>query len=206
MNRPGCLFILSGPSGSGKTTLKQAVLAHFPDIRYSVSTTTRAPRPGEKHGRDYYFITEADFRAGIDAGEWIEWARVHGHYYGTSAAFIERALARGRDMLLDIDVQGTRQILKRFPQSIPIFIMPPSLEVLRNRLEERGSETDAALERRLADARAEIGQLQLYRHVVVNDRLEEAVSDLTALIETYRARCRSVPQEEDPIHTSGNRA
>jgi guanylate kinase len=204
MTRPGHLFILSGPSGSGKTTLKQAVLEQFPDMRYSVSATTRPPRQGEKHGRDYYFISEAAFQTGIASGEWLEWARVHGHYYGTSAAFIQRELAQGRDVLLDIDVQGTRQVLKRLSRCIPVFIMPPSLDVLRTRLEKRSSETQASLQRRLEDARREIRQLQYYRHVVVNDRLEEAVSNLADLIRGYRTRCETACPPNDSSGSSGN--
>ncbi len=190
MKRTGRLFILSGPSGSGKTTLRQAVLKHFPDLVYSVSSTTRKPRAGETDGRDYRFVTEADFKAGIESGEWVEWACVHGHYYGTSAGFLHRELGLGHDVLLDIDVQGTRQILERFAECIPIFIVPPSLDLLRKRLEKRGSETEASLEKRLADARTEIPQMKIYRHVVINDRIEDAVSDLENLIEGYRSRCK----------------
>ncbi len=190
MNRTGCLFILSGPSGSGKTTLKEALLQRFPDVVYSVSHTTRKPRGSEQNGRDYWFVSERAFKEGIEAGDWVEWARVHGHYYGTRAAFIQEALRQGRDVLLDIDVQGVRQIRKRFPACIPVFILPPSLEVLSKRLEERGTESEASRKKRLDDARREITQLELYRHVVINDRLEEAVSDLVALVKGYRTPCQ----------------
>ncbi|PIP36802.1 MAG: guanylate kinase [Desulfobacterales bacterium CG07_land_8_20_14_0_80_52_14] len=192
MKRSGCLFILSGPSGSGKTTLRQEILKRFPNMVYSVSYTTRKPREKEQSGRDYCFITEVAFKTGIESGEWIEWAQVYGNYYGTSAVFLDRELSRGRDVLLDIDIQGTRQILRKFKECIPIFIMPPSLDVLRERLEKRGSEIGASLERRLDDARTEITQIQMYRHVVINDRLEEAVSELTDLIQGYRTRCKNL--------------
>jgi len=170
--------------------LGQEILKRFPDMVYSVSYTTRKPREGEQNGRDYFFITEAAFKTGIESGDWIEWARVHGNYYGTSAAFLDRELSRGNDVLLDIDIQGTRQILERFTECISIFIMPPSLGMLRERLEKRGSETGSSLERRLDDARTEITQIQMYRHVVINDRLEDAVSELTDLIQGYHTRCK----------------
>ena len=123
------LFIIAAPSGGGKTTLCHEVLKRFPDMLYSVSYTTRPLRSGEKEGVAYHFVTTRDFEKGIAAGKWAEWAVVHGNYYGTSADFLDRGLANGRDILLDIDVQGTRQILERYPDCIAIFLMPPSLEV-----------------------------------------------------------------------------
>ena len=128
------VFILSAPSGAGKTTLRRAVLDRFADIHYSVSFTTRPQRVGEVGGRDYHFISTAEFEEGIRSGRWAECARVHENYYGTSAEVLEQTLAAGRDILLDIDVQGARQILRRFPRSVTIFILPPSLEILEARL------------------------------------------------------------------------
>ena len=127
------LFILAAPSGGGKSTLCREALKRFSDMHYSVSYTTRKRRPGEKDGVDYHFIGKRDFRNGIKTGKWAEWAVVHGHYYGASADFLAKGLAEGRDILLDLDVQGTRQILARYPGSVAIFIMPPSLEVLRGK-------------------------------------------------------------------------
>ena len=132
----GHLFILSAPSWTGKSTLCRALLAHFPDLQYSVSHTTRTPRKGECEGRDYRFISLPEFEQMIGQGKWAEWATVHGNYYGTSADDIEKHLSAGRDVLLDIDVQGAAQILKRYPDSVPIFIMPPSMAELKERIEK----------------------------------------------------------------------
>jgi guanylate kinase len=179
----GRLFIISAPSGAGKSTLCRAVRQRLPDLRYSVSYTTRRPRGEEKNGVE----TQAAFRKGINADKWAEWAEVHGNYYGTSAEFIDRTLADGCDVLLDIDVQGTEQILKRYPDSVTIFIMPPSLAVLRQRLQDRGTDSAASISERLDNAAAEIRRRKRYRHIVVNDRLEEAVEDLTAIITAGRS-------------------
>jgi guanylate kinase len=184
--RRGRRFILSAPSGAGKTTLCKALRQHFPDIRYSISYTTRAPRDGERDGVDYHFISQEAFQAGLDRGAWAEWAEVHGNRYGTSAEFLENTVSGGEDVLLDIDVQGARQILERFPDSITIFIMPPSMAILEERLSGRGTDTPEAIERRMADATGEISQRYLYRHVIVNDRLDRAVSELIELIGAYR--------------------
>lgn len=185
------IFIISAPSGAGKTTLSRAVLGRFHDMLYSISYTTRSPRSGEQDGVDYYFISKGDFQKGIESQKWAEYAVVHGNYYGTSADFIDKGLASGQDILLDIDVQGTIQILKQYPDSITIFIMPPSLEVLRNRLELRGADSRAAIANRLVNAEKEMANKNLYRYVIVNDRLPEAIAKLTSIIETYR-----LPKEE----------
>ena len=182
----GRLFILSAPSGAGKTTLRNAVLEKYPDLLYSVSYTTRKPRHGEQNGVDYYFIGTDEFKAGIDQHRWAEWAEVHGHYYGTAADYIDTKIAAGRDILLDIDVRGARQILERYPESITIFIMPPSLEVLRERLESRATDNAAAIDLRLKNAQAEMIQKKHYRYVIVNDQLGEAVSELAGIIEKHR--------------------
>jgi guanylate kinase len=183
--RRGILFVLSAPSGAGKTTLRRAVLARFPEIAYSVSTTTRSPRPGEVSGRDYVFITREEFEAGIREGRWAEWAQVHGNYYGTSARTLREAAEAGTDVLLDIDVQGARQIRRMFPESVTVFIMPPSFEVLAQRLTARGTESPEAIQLRLRNARQEMEERHWYRHVVVNDELATAVEELTAIIASY---------------------
>lgn len=182
----GHVFIISAPSGAGKTTLRRAALERLPDLLYSVSYTTRSPRPGEVGGRDYEFIPLAEFEAGIGSGRWAEWAQVHGNYYGTSADILRRAVAAGRDILLDIDVQGARQICSRYPQSVTIFIMPPSLDILAKRLQARGSDGPEAIALRLRNAREEMAQKDAYDHVIVNDRLEAAVEELIAVIASYR--------------------
>ncbi|MFO7496391.1 MAG: guanylate kinase [Desulfobacterales bacterium] len=180
--RRGRLFILSAPSGAGKTTLCQALRGRFPALQYSVSTTTRAPRKGERDGVDYFFVSRDTFRRRLAKGGWAEWAEVYGNFYGTSAAFLDRALAAGEDVLLDIDVQGTRQILSRYPDCVTIFIMPPSIDTLRRRLENRGTDSPEVIEKRLVSAREEMAQKDLYRHVVVNDRLPDALAELTRLV------------------------
>jgi len=185
--RTGRLFIISAPSGAGKTTLRQAALARLPDLSYSVSVTTRPPRAGERNGCDYVFISSDEFEAGIRAGRWAEWARVHGHYYGTSAEVLEQARAAGRDVLLDIDVQGAQQICRRFPGSVTIFIMPPSLEVLEQRLRSRGTDRPEAIALRLDNARREMDQRHGYRHILVNDDLDAAIEALMAILNSYRS-------------------
>ncbi len=182
----GSLFIISAPSGAGKSTLCQALQDRFPDIRYSVSYTTRPPREGDQEGVDYYFIDEEHFQRGIERNDWAEWAIVHDNYYGTSARILEDTLAAGQDMLLDIDVQGAMQILERFPESVTIFIMPPDFETLGKRLRKRGKDTEAVITRRLENAKKEIAQKDRYRHIIVNDRLEDAVEELIRLVKSYR--------------------
>jgi guanylate kinase len=186
LDRPGLLFILSAPSGAGKSTLCRAVRAHFTDLLYSVSYTTRAARPGEQNGVDYHFITKEAFEKGIERGRWAEWAEVHGNYYGTSAEFLDRGIAEGRDILLDIDVQGTRQILKRYPAGITVFIMPPSMDTLKSRLQARGTDSPEVIAVRLKNAQNEMAQKNLYRHVIINARLPEAVTELIGILERYR--------------------
>lgn len=182
----GTLFILSAPSGAGKTTLCRALRRHFPDLQYSISYTTRTPRKGERDGQDYHFISPAKFEAMIDQGQWAEWARVHGNYYGTSAEDITAHLDAGQDVLLDIDVQGAAQILKRYPKAVSIFIMPPSMSVLKARLEERGTDPAADINKRLAAAQNEMAQKDRYHHVVINDQLEQAQAALIAIVQKYR--------------------
>ena len=182
----GVLFIVSAPSGAGKTTLCQALRHRYPDLLYSISHTTRAPRPGEQNGIDYFFTSPGEFKQGIRNGMWAEWAEVHGNFYGTAAAFLEQSLATGKGILLDIDVQGTRQIVERFPDSVTIFIMPPSLDELKARLTKRGTDDQAVIARRLENAEKEIAQRQLYRHVIINADLAQATADFIALFTPYR--------------------
>ena len=192
-SKQGRLFIISAPSGGGKTTLSKAVVNRFKDILYSVSYTTRSPRNSEQDGVDYYFIQRKDFEKRIESGHWAEWAEVHGNYYGTSAEFLDKGLDSGHDMLLDIDVQGTIQILGRYPDSVTIFIMPPSLETLRKRLEMRRTESRATIERRLLNAENEMAQKGLYRHVIVNDQLSVSIEQLVAIIEKYHYKKKIIP-------------
>ncbi len=190
----GRLFVVSAPSGAGKTTLCRAVLDRLPGLQYSVSYTTRRPRRGEQNRIAYHFIGKEEFVRGIDSGRWAEWAEVHDHYYGTSAAFIDRQLKSGNDVLLDIDVQGAMQIRKRFADSVTIFIMPPSKMVLADRLRSRGSDSHEEIDRRLKNAEAEMASRDQYRHVLINDRLETAIEELVALITSYRQDSRNLPR------------
>lgn len=178
----GCLFILSAPSGTGKTTLCKAVRRRFRDLAYSVSFTTRSARKGERHGKDYFFISTEEFKEGINAGRWAEWAEVHGHYYGTSAQWVNDILDRGQSILMDIDVAGTGQMVARFPQAETIFIMPPSLEELERRLLARGTDDEESIRVRLQNARTEMVAKGGYKHLLINDDLEQATRRLIALM------------------------
>ena len=184
----GRLFIVSGPSGTGKTTLCSAVLNRFPDMLYSVSYTTRKPRNGEQNGIDYHFIKKKDFKDKIKSGKWAEWAEVHGNYYGTSAQLLDKGLDSGRDILLDIDVQGTIRLLERYHESVTIFIMPPSIEELKRRLKLRNTDSGEVIARRLENAKMEMAKKDLYLHVIINDQLSEAIEQLIAVIENYRSK------------------
>jgi guanylate kinase len=182
----GHLFIISAPSGAGKTTIAKAVLQKFKDMCYSISYTTRKPRAEERDGVDYHFVSKQDFKNGIKKARWAEWAEVYGNYYGTSAEFIEKKLSSGCDILLDIDVQGTLQILKHHPDSVTVFILPPSINVLRKRLEMRGSDSQAVIEKRLINAKKEMVQKKMYRHIIVNDELSVAIDEICAIFNKYR--------------------
>lgn len=183
----GHLFILSAPSGVGKTTIVRAVLDLDPRVRFSVSCTTRAPRPGETHAVDYYFLSRDDFETGIRDGRFLEWANVFGNYYGTDRRMVESWLSEGLDVLLEIDVQGARKVLASDLVATTLFILPPSMEALEVRLRRRGTETEEVLQKRLEVAREEIREAPWYDYVIVNDVLKEAVADVAAIIRA--ARC-----------------
>lgn len=182
----GRLFIVSAPSGAGKTTICKALLDRFPDIRYSISHTTRSPREGEKEGVDYIFVSREEFLRGIEANQWAEWAEVHGNYYGTSADLLDRMIAEGRYVLLDVDVQGERQLVKRYPDSVTIFIMPPEIDELKARMEARGTDSPEVIARRLDNAKKEIACKDQYQHVIVNDDLDRAVQDIIDIVAAAR--------------------
>ena len=178
----GRLFVVSAPSGAGKTTLCRRLLQTTGNLEYSVSYTTRAPRSGEKDGWDYNFLSPEQFKAMIDEGGFLEWAEVFGRYYGTGRPWVMERLNRDVNVLVDVDVAGARQIKQNFPEASFIFILPPTLEELSVRLKKRGTESDDDLAVRLGRARAEIEQKDLYDYLVVNDRVDRAVEDLTAII------------------------
>ena len=180
--------ILSSPSGAGKTSLAKRLLEVRPDTGYSISCTTRAPRPGEAEGRDYYFMSASDFEAARQRGAFAESATVHGNMYGTLKSEVERVLGSGRHVVMDIDVQGAKQLASAFPQAVLIFILPPSAGVLLGRLKGRGSEDDSRLKRRLESAISELGVVNDYQYVVVNEDLEKAVATLSSILEGEIAR------------------
>ena len=180
--------ILSAPSGGGKTTIARRLLERRPDVGYSVSCTTRPPRDGELNGRDYRFLSESEFKRARDAGDFAEWAEVHGCYYGTLRSEVHRVLDAGQHVLMDIDVQGARQFAAAFPDTVLVFVLPPSGEVLKLRLAGRKSESNERLLMRLRNARAELGEVGRYHYVVVNDELERAVDQVGAIVDAEGLR------------------
>ncbi len=188
IRRRGTLFVVSAPSGAGKTTLCREVRLRLPDLAYSVSYTTRAPRPGEIGGVDFWFVSEAEFRALRERGEFAEWASVHGNLYGTRARVLEEALEAGHDVLLDIDTQGADQLRRRYPQAVLVFIVAPSMAELEQRLRERRSDAEEEIARRLRRAREEVAMWRTYHYLVVNRDLKEAADQLTAIVVAERAR------------------
>lgn len=185
----GTLFIISAPSGAGKTSLLKAVLdAAGGQLAVSVSHTTRAPRPGEVDGRDYHFVDEVRFREMIDAGAFLEHARVFGNFYGTSQAGIETQLAGGQDVLLEIDWQGARQVRKLRPESIGVFILPPSRAALRERLRGRAQDDAEVIERRMQEAVGEMSHYGEYDYLIINDEFETARAELAAIFRCRRLR------------------
>lgn len=180
------LIIIAAPSGGGKSTVLKRVFAEVPDLLFSISHTTRAPRKGEQDGREYFFVDETTMRRLVAEGAFLEWAEVHGRVYGTSRAELDRARKLGKDLVLDIDVQGAAQIVKAHPRTVSIFLKPPSEEILRERLRARGSESEESLAIRLRNARGEIERAPEFQHVVVNDRLDDAVAAVKTFIEEAR--------------------
>jgi guanylate kinase len=178
----GKLFIFSAPSGAGKTSLANALVEGDPNLEFSVSHTTRAPRPGEKHGVHYYFVSREEFDAMVQLGQFLEHATVFGNSYGTSRAAVESVLARGKSVLLDIDWQGARSIKARMPQAVSVFILPPSRAALRERLVKRGQDSMEVIDRRMREATAEMSHYGEFDHVVVNDDFELALADLRAIL------------------------
>ncbi len=186
--RRGILLILSAPSGAGKTTLSRRLLSLVPDLQVSVSYTTRQPRQGEIEGKDYYFVNEERFEQLRAAGMFAEWARVHEFFYGTPKAPLDEALARGADVLLDIDVQGARQLKRVYVEAVSVFVLPPSWSELESRLRKRNTESEAVIVRRLQRAREEASELLLYDYWLINDQVERAVAQLQSIIIAERAR------------------
>lgn len=182
----GHLYIVAAPSGAGKTTLVRLLLENDSGIRVSVSSTTRAPRPGEQDGREYRFVDVHSFLEMISRAEFLEWAEVHGNYYGTSKRWIEEEMAAGRDVLLEIDWQGAQQVRKFFPDAIGIFILPPSLDALKERLSGRGTDSAETIARRIAAARDEMRHVDEFDYVIINDDLQLALANLLSVVSASR--------------------
>ena len=186
----GNLFVVAAPSGGGKTSLTRALLDREPGIRLSVSYTTRGPRPGETDGIDYHFVTPEAFGALKDAGEFLEHAHVHGNWYATSGTWLRSQVDAGQDVLLEIDWQGAAQVRKLIPESVHIFILPPSLALLRERLQRRGQDDAQTIERRLSAAREEMRHCGEFDYVIINQEFASAVDDLSAIVRAARLRSR----------------
>jgi guanylate kinase len=184
----GVLFIVSSPSGGGKTSLVKTLLEAEPQLRLSVSYTTRPPRPGEEDGRDYHFVSAPVFERMLEAGEFLESAVIYGNRYGTSQKLIEREQAQGRDVVLEIDWQGAQQIRRVMRQVVSVFILPPSPEVLEARLRARGQDSEDVVARRLASAREEISHVSEYEYVIINDDFDRAAQDLRSIIRAERLK------------------
>ena len=186
--RPGSLFVVAAPSGAGKTSLVHALLADAPLMQLSVSFTTRPPRPGEVDGRDYVFVDQSGFARRRDAGEFLEWAEVHGNLYATSRAWIEDRIAAGVDIVLEIDWQGAVQVQRLFPDAVGVFIVPPSISVLRERLTRRGQDSAEVIDARVAAAEVELKQAHRFQYVIINQDFASALENLRTVVSAARLR------------------
>lgn len=194
----GILFIITSPSGGGKGTLIKEILRTVANIGYSVSYTTRSRRENEVHGKNYFFISPEEFSDLTESDEFLEFASVHGNYYGTSRRQVENEISAGRDIILEIDVQGAENVMRKIPEAVSIFILPPSFDVLRNRLTARRTENEADLQLRLKNARIEVQFYKHFDYLIVNDVKEKAVEDLKAVIHAERLLC---DRQEDVVQS-----
>ena len=199
------VFIISAPSGSGKSTLVHRLLTTVPNLTFSISYTTRAPRPTETNGVDYVFISREDFEKRLAAGEFLEYAEVFGNYYGTNRESFERAVHEGRDLVLDIDVQGARQLKVAIPEAISVFVLPPSREVLEQRLRARSQDSEEVIQRRLKGAAAEVRNYTQYDYVLINREIEESSARLASIVRAERLRKARMEEEVGPILDSFER-
>lgn len=188
MDYPGNLIVVAAPSGAGKSSLAKALLELDSHVHLSISHTTRAPRGQEKHGRDYYFASQSEFDAMVEGNAFVEWAHVHGNRYGTSKKAIEERIAQGSDVILEIDFQGALQIKEAFANAILVFILPPSWEELRSRLERRGEDSPDVIEVRLKNAATEMAQVSKFDFVIINELFERALFDLKAVVHAQRLK------------------
>ncbi len=194
--RKGILFIISGPSGVGKGTVRERVLEDIPDLLFSVSVTTRKRRPHEIEGKDYIFIDKPRFEQMIENGELLEWALVYDNYYGTPRAFIENALREGKDVLLEIDIQGAQKVKKEYPDAVSIFLAPPSIEELINRLKKRATETEEEFRKRIEKAEKEMRDAIHYDYLVINDKIDNAIMQVKCVILAERVKIVKVKEGE----------
>jgi guanylate kinase len=185
----GLLLVLSAPSGAGKTTLARRLVEAHPEARFSISITTREPRGSEQEGVDYHFVDALTFQQKIERGEFVEWAEVHGHFYGSPQAVVDEALQSGGIAVFDIDVQGGRAIQRKYPEAILVFVLPPSMDELQRRLRERGTETEESIRRRMLAARAEMEHgVASYDYIIINDAVHQAYEELEAVVSAERCR------------------
>ncbi len=187
----GLLFVITAPSGAGKSSLIDALLKDDPQLRLSVSYTTRAPRPGEVNGREYHFVDDKTFLAMLERSEFLESAEVHGNRYGTSQAVIREALARGQDFLLEIDWQGAQQVRRLYPACVGVFILPPSVTELERRMRARGQDSDEVIRRRMSSAEEEISHAPEFNYAIINKDFDQAKRDLQAIIRVERLKPRN---------------
>jgi len=181
----GLLFVISAPSGAGKSTLIAGVRSVFPDMVYSISCTTRQPREGEVDGVDYYFLSEQEFEEMVKTGQFLEWKMVHGNLYGTPISPVKKAISESKKMILDIDVQGAKEVFTKIPEAVGIFITAPSLEILEQRLRARGTDSEETIRTRLANATREMEMAKMFRYLIINDNLEKALAELVFIIKSY---------------------
>jgi len=193
------VFIISAPSGSGKSTLVSHLMADLPGLMFSISYTTRPPRGAEKDGESYHFVSRPEFEAMVERDEFLEHAEVFGNYYGTHRGILEDARSLGRDLVLDIDVQGARQLIQKIPEAVTVFILAPSRQILERRLRARGEDRDEVIERRLRDAAEEIRRYSDYHYVLINRELDESDAILSSIVRAERARRTRIEEQIRPI-------
>lgn len=199
MNELGHFFVIAAPSGTGKTSLVRALVNNINDLQISISYTTRPPRPGDVHGKDYYFVTPQEFTQMVENNEFLESATIYQHHYGTSREGVMKKLAAGIDVLLEIDWQGAQQIRRLFTSAILIFIVPPSLDTLRQRLQNRRQDQAAVIAQRMEGAQQEISHYREFDYLVINDKFEQALADLQHIVLAERLRCREQTQRHTEL-------
>ena len=199
----GLLVVVSGPSGCGKGTVCDLLRQRHPEIIYSISATTRKPRPGEQEGVNYFFLTREQFQQRVTASGFLEWAQVYGNLYGTPRTWVEEKLAAGHDVLLEIDTQGALQVKAGYPAGILIFLLPPDLAELERRISQRGTESSEERQRRLQSARKEIAQIRNYEYLVINDKVEQAVQTMEAILEAEHSRISRFNEQELKVKLGG---